>query len=37
LSIIAEEVTYVDRDHELTVVLADGTRYRIYRCIAAWW
>jgi predicted ArsR family transcriptional regulator len=27
-------VTYVDRDHELTVVLADGTRYRIYRCIA---
>jgi predicted ArsR family transcriptional regulator len=24
----------VDRDHELTVVLADGTRYRIYRSIA---
>jgi predicted ArsR family transcriptional regulator len=24
----------VDRDHELTVVLADGTRYRIYRFIA---
>jgi len=28
------EVTRVDRDHKLTVVLADQTRYRIYRAIA---